>query len=421
MNPTLLTLAALVFGLVVGAGFMVALAVAERRGANARRAAATRLPEGLAEVLLALGSASVVIDPSNNVVHATDGAAPLGLLLPNQLVLNPVLVPIASAARREDHPIDDEVELTAERFTTMQRVIAVRAGQIGARFTVISGVDHTEAHRLDAVRRDFVANISHELKTPIASASLLAEAIEQAADDPTTVRRFAKRLASESQRLASITADVIELARLQATDITGRTDLVSVNEVVAQAVDETRVLADGRQVMLVVRPSKGVTDVLGDRAALVVAVHNLLANAINYSNPGGRVGVGVRGTSTQLEVVITDQGVGIPDVELERIWERFYRVDPARARNTGGSGLGLSIVKHTVQQHQGEVQAWSRPGQGSTFTLRLPRAPGSDVDDDFELTQPNWPATTGTADATGTDEPAPDLTVDAGPERDDTT
>ncbi|HEU5222350.1 MAG TPA: ATP-binding protein [Candidatus Lumbricidophila sp.] len=415
MNPTLLTLAALVFGLLVGAGFMVALAVAERRGSNARRAATASLPDGMADVLVAVGSACVVIDPSNNVVHATDGAAALGLLVPNQLVLNPALIPIASAARREDHPVDYEVELGAERFATSQRVIAVRAGQIGARFTMISGVDHTEAHRLDAVRRDFVANISHELKTPIASASLLAEAIEHAADDPTTVRRFAKRLATESQRLAQITADVIELARLQATDVSGRTDLVSMNDVVTQAVDETRVLADGKQVVLVVRTSKGQADVLGDRAALVVAVHNLLANAINYSNAGGRVGVGVRVTPTQVEVVITDQGIGISDVELERIWERFYRVDPARARNTGGSGLGLSIVKHTVQQHQGEVQAWSRPGQGSTFTIRLPRAPGSDVDDELELTEPTRSADERPAGAN------PDLGAAAGPERDGTT
>ncbi|WP_353828927.1 sensor histidine kinase, partial [Agromyces sp. SYSU T0242] len=212
-----------------------------------------------------------------------------------------------------------------------------------------------------------------ELKTPIASVSLLAEALDHAADEPDQVRRFADRLGIESTRLAHITSEVIELSRLQARDALRRDELVNVDRVVAAAVDQNRVVAAAKGVEVAVR-AKSRSEVYGDEALLVVALHNLISNAISYSNEGGRVGVGVIVDDDAVEISVADQGIGIALDDAERVFERFYRVDQARSRNTGGSGLGLSIVKHTVQNHGGDVRVWSRPGRGSTFTIRLPLA-----------------------------------------------
>ena len=155
-------------------------------------------------------------------------------------------------------------------------------------------------------------------------------------------------------------------------------DLVSVDEIVAAAVDQNRVVAESRDIALAVR-NKSRAEVLGDESLLVMAVHNLIANAINYSLPGTRVGVGVKSTDGAVEIAVTDQGIGIPEDDLDRVFERFFRVDQARSRNTGGTGLGLSIVKHAVQNHGGDVRVWSQSGRGSTFTIRLPEAPNDAV------------------------------------------
>jgi two-component system sensor histidine kinase SenX3 len=226
---------------------------------------------------------------------------------------------------------------------------------------------------LDAVRRDFVANISHELKTPIGAVGLLAEALQAASDEPAQVRRFAKRLTKESERLARITQEIIELSRLQAADALSKPDVVDIDHVVALAIDQNHVLADSRGVKLVSGGDAGV-EVYGDEPLLVVALHNLIANAIQYSPKNSRVGVGVSSVEGIVEIAVTDQGVGIPEEDLDRVFERFFRIDPARSRHTGGSGLGLSIVKHVVQNHGGDVRVWSQPGSGSTFTIRLPAA-----------------------------------------------
>jgi two-component system sensor histidine kinase SenX3 len=236
--------------------------------------------------------------------------------------------------------------------------------------------DRTESHRLDAVRRDFIANISHELKTPIGAVGLLAEALQAASSEPDQVRRFAKRLKKESERLARITQEIIELSRLQSADALTSAELVSIDQVIALAVDETRVAAESNAVKVVAGGDTG-AEVFGNESLLVTALHNLIANAIQYSPRGSRVGLGVRHGDGVIEIAITDQGVGIPEDELDRVFERFFRTDPARSRNTGGSGLGLSIVKHVVQNHGGDVRVWSQLGRGSTFTIRLPQAPKS--------------------------------------------
>jgi two-component system sensor histidine kinase SenX3 len=381
MDSTWSVLTALAFGIFLGAAFMVVLHMAERRGSSAAKVVAPTIPDGVDQVLDVLESAGVVLDPSNNVLRASPGALAMGLVRQQSLV-HPELLELAASVRRGGEPLVDEVTLARGPFGDSTLRLHVRVARLGTRFVLLLAEDRTEAHRLDEVRRDFVANISHELKTPIASVSLLAEALDQAADEPEQVRRFAGRLSVEAARLAHITSEVIELSRLQARDALRPDRLVRVDKVIAAAVDQNRVVAGGKQVEVAVRASTK-AEVYGDQALLIVAVHNLIANAIAYSNPGGRVGVGAKVDGDVVEIAVTDQGIGIEADELERVFERFYRVDQARSRNTGGSGLGLSIVKHTVQNHGGDVRVWSQPGRGSTFMIRLPRAeaaiePGSD-------------------------------------------
>jgi two-component system sensor histidine kinase SenX3 len=188
------------------------------------------------------------------------------------------------------------------------------------------------------------------------------------------VKRFAKRLTIEADRLARLTHEIIELSRLQSAEPLASADKVDIDYVVAQAVDQNRVAAESHRISLVSGGDAG-AEVYGDEALLVTAVHNLIANAIQYSPDGFRVGIGVTNSNGVVEIAVTDQGVGIPESERDRVFERFFRVDNARSRHTGGTGLGLSIVKHAVQNHGGDVRVWSQQGSGSTFTIRLPEAP----------------------------------------------
>ncbi|WP_208008594.1 sensor histidine kinase [Agromyces protaetiae] len=371
-QSTWVVLAALAFGAFIGAGFMILFSMAERRGNAAAKVVAPTVPDGVDQVLEVLESAGVVVDPSNNVLRASPGALSLGLVR-GQALVHAEVVELVAAVRRTGEPVEAELTLPRGPFGGSQFHLHLRAARLGTRFVLLLADDRTEAHRLDEVRRDFVANISHELKTPIASVSLLAEAIDTAADEPERVRRFANRLSVESTRLAHITTEVIELSRLQADDALEPDELVDVDEACRAAIDQTRVVAVAKGVDVAVRAKSG-AKVWGDAALMVVAVHNLVSNAIAYSNSGGRVGVGTRVDGDIVEISVTDQGIGIGKDELDRVFERFYRVDQARSRNTGGSGLGLSIVKHTVQNLGGEVRVWSQPGKGSTFTIRLPRA-----------------------------------------------
>ncbi|GAA1771576.1 sensor histidine kinase [Agromyces humatus] len=373
MDSTWLVLTALAFGLFLGAAFMIVLHMAERRGASAAKVVAPTIPDGVDQVLDVMESAGVVLDPSNNVLRASPGAVAMGLVR-NQQLVHPELLDIVASVRRTGEPIvGEEYIVSRGPFADTPLRLRVRSARLGTRFVLLLAEDRTESFRLDEVRRDFVANISHELKTPIASVSLLAEAIDQAADEPDQVRRFAGRLSVEAGRLAHITSEVIELSRLQARGALRTDVLLGVDEIVAAAVEQNRVVATAKGVEVAVRASSN-AEVYGDRSLLIVAVHNLIANAIAYSSEGGRVGVGTKIVDGAVEIAVTDQGIGIESDELERVFERFYRIDQARARNTGGSGLGLSIVKHTVQNHGGDVRVWSQPGRGSTFMIRLPLA-----------------------------------------------
>ncbi len=372
MDSALLVPLSLVFGILVGAGLTMLIVAAARRGQQAVDVVSSSVPDGVDQVIDALESAGVVLDPSNNVVKASPGALAFGLVW-NQALVHPELVALVDRVRRSGGAITEEVNLARGPFGEAHIYLVVRVARLGARYVLLIAEDRTEGYRLEEVRRDFVANISHELKTPIGAVGLLAEALVSASGEPDQVKRFAKRLTKESERLARITQEIIELSRLQAADALHRPDLVEVDIVVAQAIDQNRVLADARRTQLVSGGDAGAV-VYGDQALLVVALHNLVSNAINYSPKGSRVGIGVSYADGIIEIAVTDQGVGIPEEERDRVFERFYRSDPARSRNTGGTGLGLSIVKHVVQNHGGDVRVWSQPGAGSTFTIRLPEA-----------------------------------------------
>jgi two-component system sensor histidine kinase SenX3 len=237
--------------------------------------------------------------------------------------------------------------------------------------------DVSEQRRLEAVRRDFVANVSHELKTPVGALTLLAEAIQDAADEPEMVARFAQRIQHEGSRLARLVGELMELSRVQGADPMPGGGEVDVRSIIAEAVERTRLAAEQASITVTVSCTPGLR-VRGSEAQLATAVANLVDYAIAYSAAGTRVAVAARASRDDesrptVEIAVTDQGIGIAEAERERIFERFYRVDPARSRATGGTGLGLAIVKNIVTNHLGTVSVWSSVGAGSTFTVRLPR------------------------------------------------
>ncbi len=371
MDSALLVPLALVLGAIIGGGAVVAVIAAARRGRMAVEVASTSVPDGVDQVIQVLESAGIVLDPSNTVIAASPRAASLGLVW-NRALAHSRMLELVDRARRAGEPISEELELARGPLGDAALHLSVRVARLGSRYILLLAEDRTESYRLDAVRRDFVANISHELKTPIGAIGLLGEALGHAADDPVQVRRFAEQLAKESARLASLTQEIIELSRLQAKDALLHPDIVDIDHVISAAIDQNRVLADAHRITLVGGGQKGLR-VWGDEAMLITAVHNLVHNAVQYSPTPSRVGIGVSESGDVIEIAVTDQGIGIPEDELDRVFERFFRVDQARSRTTGGTGLGLSIVKHVVQNHGGDVRVWSQPGRGSTFTIRLPR------------------------------------------------
>ncbi len=288
----------------------------------------------------------------------------------------PELLGVIRIARSRGGSRTVEFDVIRPPIAGGNRRVEARVTPLRGRVILVIADDVTDARRLDAVRRDFVANVSHELKTPTGALSLLAEAVSDASDDPEAVRRFSARMLHESRRLSEMVTELIELSRVQdAEPLPG--EVVEVEFIVAEAIDSTRLAADTKSISVTV--SEGAHAVVrGDRGQLVAALRNLLANAIAYSPTHTRVAVGVKESDGFVEISVTDQGMGIPHDDIERIFERFYRVDAARSRDTGGTGLGLAIVKHVCANHGGEVRVWSREGEGSTFTVRLPALDPSD-------------------------------------------
>lgn len=328
------------------------------------------LPKGAAEVLAVVGRAFVVVDAVDGVVRASPAAYAYGLVR-GHTVVHKELLDMTAGVRRDGVILEKKLELPRGPLGQGTIIVQVRAAMLGEEYILLLADDRTEITRTEEIRNDFVANVSHELKTPVGAISLLAEALESSADDAEAVRRFAKRMHKESARLAALVQDIIELSRLQGASVSQEGTAVDINAVIAEAVDRSQLPAESKKIQIVVGERVDAT-VFGDRDLLVTALRNLIDNAIRYSPENTRVGVGVRAKDGLIAVSVTDQGEGLTPEDQERVFERFYRVDAARSRHTGGTGLGLSIVKHVASNHGGEVTLWSRPGQGSTFTLRLP-------------------------------------------------
>ena len=350
-----------------------------RQARGTRRRAAqqpARLPPGIASVLSVLSSSAVVLDSNDRVLRASAAARAFGLVKGDRLMVTE-LAALARQVRRDGEIREGEFEVPVPRLGGRTTSFAVRVAPLGAAIgggglVLLLAEDQTESRRVDEVKRDFVANTSHELKTPVGALALLAETIEDAADDAEAVRRFASKMRQEAQRLTNLVQDLITLSRIQAVEPVPDPRLVALDTVVAEAVDRCRMRANARGITLASVGSRGLS-VLGDEDLLVTALRNLLENAVAYSPEKTRVVITTRKTPEgNAELSVADQGIGIPERDLERIFERFYRVDPARSRATGGTGLGLAIVKHVVAAHNGQVTVHSVEGAGSTFTLFIP-------------------------------------------------
>ena len=325
---------------------------------------------GIVEVLAVLRSSALVLDGSDTVVTASAAAYAMGLVRHDRVAVE-ALVAMARTVRRDGELRQTELEVPRGPFGSESFHVSAQVAPLGQGLVLVVVEDRTESRRVDAVRRDFVANVSHELKTPVGAMHLLAEALLGASDEPAAVRRFAGRMQHEAHRLSDLVQELIDLSRLQGQDPLREASLVEVDEVIVEAMDRCRLAAQVRNIALVTGGEADLT-VLGDQEQLITALRNLIDNAVNYSPEHTRVAIGVRRVGNAVELTVTDQGIGIPEADLERIFERFYRVDAARSRATGGTGLGLSIVKHIAANHGGEVSVWSIEGSGSTFTMRLP-------------------------------------------------
>jgi two-component system sensor histidine kinase SenX3 len=336
---------------------------------------AAGLDDGLVRALAVLRSAAVVLDDTDDVVRASPPAYALGVVR-GDVIAHAAIRDLVADVRRDGVIRDEELELPRGPVGRGTVVLQVRVAQVTSDLVLVLAEDRTESRRVEAIRRDFVVNISHELKTPVGALALLAETVEDAADDPVAVRRFAGRMLDETKRLSALVHEIIELSRLQVAGALQQVTVVPVRGVIDEALSRARTAAQAKGIRLAAGGDLDAA-VYGDHALLVTAVRNLLDNAIAYSGEASQVGVGVRRADDLVEIAVVDQGVGIAPEDQERVFERFFRVDPARSRETGGTGLGLSIVKHVAADHGGDVTIWSEPGRGTTFTLRIPAAADS--------------------------------------------
>lgn len=348
-----------------------------RRFADAESTPLGELPASLVDSLSALDVATAVVGYGNRLLFASESARALGFVKQERL-FGVELLSLVGQARRGAEVLEASIEIPRGPLGSGRRHLAVRAVPIRGNkpadgLVLLLVQDDSESRLLDAVRRDFVVNVSHELKTPIGALMLLAEAVMSAREEPESVEKFASSMQREAQRLSNLVQEIIDLSRLQVSDPLVRAVLVEIDDVTTDAIDRSRTSAEASDITLVSGGIAGLK-VLGDREQLTKALRNLIDNAISYSPPKTRVAIGVKLEQKIVEISVTDQGIGIPRDALDRVFERFYRIDPARSRVTGGTGLGLSIVKHVVANHGGEVKVWSVEGSGSTFTLRLPLA-----------------------------------------------
>jgi two-component system sensor histidine kinase SenX3 len=359
---------ALVIGLVIG-WFL------GRQNKSVSESEPDSFPDLVGDVLELMGSVGIVVDGSSKVVGTNSWAESFGLVARGFLVHSELFDLVKRA--RSGSEIESFEGILRVGLAQEKVSVSAKSKLVEGDYVVLVLEDRTSDIRLDKTRRDFIENISHELKTPIGAIALLSEAIQEAGDDRAAVSKFAASLNKESSRLTFLVQDIIKLSRLQSEEVIADAELIDLNEVVADAIDRNEQLAANRKIRLVSEQAPKL-EVFGNKEMLITAVKNLVENAISYSEPGTSVGIGCSAKESIAEITVTDSGAGISPENQERIFERFYRADPSRSRETGGTGLGLSIVKHVAKTHRGEIKLFSQVGVGSTFTLRVPLATASD-------------------------------------------
>jgi two-component system sensor histidine kinase SenX3 len=342
-----------------------------------KRNPANEMPEpadqvaAIGNILDVIPDAAAVVDSEDRVLAASSNCIAMGLVYGERLV--PIeLRALNREAHRLQRTLGREVTVKRSRSGLGDWDARLQVSPLDDTRALVIAQDLSEERRLNEVRRDFVANVSHELKTPVGALSLLAEAVQAADGDTERARNFAARMQIEVRRLTAMLSDLVELSRVQDEGPLQNSKPTSVDEIIAEAVDGTKITAEQKRIKVVVADDVAVGKILGDESQLVAALRNLISNAIKYSPTGTKVGIGAKRVNDLLEISVTDQGPGISEEDQLRIFERFYRVDQARSRETGGTGLGLAIVKHVCANHGGDCFVWSREGEGSTFTLRFP-------------------------------------------------
>ena len=328
-------------------------------------------PSILFDVLEQLDQDVLLLAPGDIALFTSPGVEQLNVIKDGR-ILSPELLAIIRVVRRTGITQSGKIEVPRGPIGEGVRELTVKVISLEKDLQILVLLsDESEAERVHEVRRDFVANISHELKTPIGALSLLSEAVLSAKDEPAAVEKFASRMQQEAKRLTGLVQEIINLSRLQDSDPLQMAEPLSLGDLIAEAVDQCLTTSTARKIGISVSTDVSVI-VFGDRDQLLMAIHNLIENAINYSPENTKVSISTTIEGGIVTISIADQGLGIPESDLERIFERFYRVDPARSRETGGTGLGLSIVKHVATKHGGDITVWSSPNVGSTFALRLP-------------------------------------------------
>ncbi|WP_298135274.1 ATP-binding protein [Micropruina sp.] len=367
-------LVASVLGGVVGVlATLLGLVMWRTRQQPAEPIPAPLLSSALKTTIEHLRGPAAVLGPHDEILAQSLTAASSGVVRGSRLARTEMLE-LVREARRETEPGVLNVDLPTSPGLPSRR-LALRVAPLGDGLVLLVADDRSEALRIDETRRDFVANVTHELKTPIGALSLLSEAIAGAADEPDAVRHFAGRMSTETARLNELISQIIALSRLQSSDPLLAAVPIEIDEVADAVLDQFRDQADSHQIVLSHQRTPGIT-IRGDQGQIEAALRNLVQNAIAYSEAGARVALTTRrvrdAAGDWVEVSVSDNGIGISEADQARVFERFFRVDYGRSRAHGGTGLGLSIVKHIAAAHGGTVSLWSRLGQGSTFTLRLP-------------------------------------------------
>ncbi|OBK34868.1 two-component sensor histidine kinase [Mycobacterium sp. 1245111.1] len=367
--------AALAVGITVGARW--APRAIDRRQRVAVEAAGITVAQMLQRIVALMPLGAAVVDRHRDVVYHNDRAKELGLVRERQLddeAWNAARKTLADGADVEFDLLPGKRQVPGRSGLSVHGQARLLSEQ-DRRFAVVFVYDHSEYARMEATRRDFVANVSHELKTPVGAMSVLAEALLSSADDPETVRRFGEKVLVEATRLGSMVSELIELSRLQGAEAMPEMGPVEVDEVVSEAISRHKVSADNADIVVRTDNASGLR-MHGEQALLVTALANLVSNAIAYSPRGSLVSISRRRRGDNIEIAVTDRGIGIDRKDQERVFERFFRADKARSRATGGTGLGLAIVKHVAANHGGSIGLWSQLGTGSTFTLSIPAYAG---------------------------------------------